>query len=86
MPTICIFRGIKIYVNFEDHSPPHFHAIYAGQECSILINEIELMNGEMPNKQLKMILGWTALHQEELIENWNLASKGESTFSIDPLR
>lgn len=86
MPTICMFRGIKIYINFEDHAPPHFHAMYGGQECCVLINEIELMNGDMPNKQFKMLLGWAALHQEELLENWNLASKGENTFVIEPLR
>ena len=32
MPTICMFRGIKIYINWRDHLPPHFHATYAGQE------------------------------------------------------
>ena len=28
MPTICMFRGIKIYINLRDHMPPHFHATY----------------------------------------------------------
>ncbi len=26
MPIICTFRGIKIYINYNDHMPPHFHA------------------------------------------------------------
>ncbi|MCR4948779.1 MAG: DUF4160 domain-containing protein [Treponema sp.] len=29
MPTISMFRGIKIYINWNDHMPPHFHATYA---------------------------------------------------------
>lgn len=28
MPTICMFRGIKIYINYRDHQPPHFQASY----------------------------------------------------------
>lgn len=28
MPRISEFFGIFIYFYFEDHNPPHFHAIY----------------------------------------------------------
>ena len=52
MPIICTFRGIKIYINYSDHMPPHFHAYYGEYECCIDINEIEKINGDMPNKQL----------------------------------
>ena len=41
MPIICTFRGIKIYINYSDHMPPHFHAYYGEYECCIDINEIE---------------------------------------------
>ena len=44
------------------------------------------MNGEMPNKQLKMLFGWTALHQEELQEEWYLARLQKELFPIDPLK
>ena len=40
----------------------------------------------MPNKQLKMLLGWAALHQEELKENWYLARHKQTLFAIDPLK
>ena len=40
----------------------------------------------MPNKQLKMLLGWAAVHQEELKENWYLGRQKEELFAIDPLR
>lgn len=86
MPIICTFRGIKIYINYSDHMPPHFRAYYGEYECCIDINEIEKLNGDMPNKQLKMLLGWTALHQEELKENWYLARQKETLFSIEPLK
>jgi hypothetical protein len=73
MPTISTFRGIRAY------------AEYAGESVIVDINGIEVLDGKIPNKQLKMLLGWAALHQEELLENWELASKGEETFEIAPL-
>jgi len=39
----------------------------------------------MPNKQLKMIFGWAALHQEELSEEWFLAQQQKELFPIDPI-
>ncbi|MCL2003433.1 MAG: DUF4160 domain-containing protein [Oscillospiraceae bacterium] len=86
MPTISFFRGIKIFMNWSEHNPPHFHATYGGDEVVVLINEIDVLTGGIPNKQLKMLLGWTALHQEELLENWELAEKKKELFEIEPLR
>lgn len=65
---------------------PHFHATYGGKEIIVSINDLEVIDGEMPNKQLKMLLGWAAFHQDELIENWNLASEKQELFAIEPLR
>lgn len=86
MPTICIFRGIKIYMNWREHQPPHFHAKYGSDEVAVSINDIEVLDGSLPNKQLKMLLGWTALHQEELLENWKLAEQKQDLFPIEPLK
>lgn len=86
MPTISMFRGIKIFMNWKDHQPPHFHAAYGGQEVLVAIRELEAVTGEIPAKQLKMVLGWAALHQDELLENWKLAEQKQELFPIDPLR
>ena len=40
----------------------------------------------MPNKQLKMLLGWAALRQDQLIENWNLAANKQDLFPLEPLK
>lgn len=40
MPTICMFRGIKIYINWREHQPPHFHAKYGSDEVLVSINDI----------------------------------------------
>lgn len=87
MPTICMFRGIKVCIYWQDHMPPHFHAFYGGAEVLVSIEDIEVMDGSsMPPKQLKMLLGWAAFHQEELRENWELARQKQELFSIEPLK
>lgn len=86
MPTISTFRGIKIFMNWHEHQPPHFHATYGGDEVLISIRELEVIEGSIPSKQLKMLLGWAAFHQEELMENWELAEGKQELFAIEPLK
>ena len=65
--------------------PPHFHATYAGKEILVSINDIEILEGELPSKQQKMVLGWAAFHQSELEEDWELAAQKQDLFPIAPL-
>lgn len=64
-----MFREIKININWLEHRLPHFHATYGGKEVVVSINELEVLETDLPNKQLKMLLGLAAFHQEELLEN-----------------
>lgn len=86
MPTISMFRGIKVCIYWNDHLPPHIHAFYGGDEVLVSIETLEVLEGTMPAKQLKMLLGWAAFHQDELRENWELAKRQQELFAIDPLR
>ena len=54
--------------------------------CTHSIEELEVLEGTMPSKQLKMLLGWAAFHQEELRENWELAREQQELFAIEPLK
>ena len=66
--------------------PPHFHAKYGSEEVIVNIKDIEVIDGKIPSKQLKMLLGWAAFHQEELLENWELAQQNEELFQIEPMK
>lgn len=85
MPEIARFLGIVIKMFYNDHNPPHFHAEYGDQTGWIDIENLVLIRGELPRKQLQLVLGWAALHQEELRLNWNRARAGESIERIAPL-
>ena len=40
----------------------------------------------MPQRALKMTFDWLEIHKSELMEDWNLAQKGEIINKIEPLR
>ena len=37
----------------------------------------ELLAGSLPKKQMRVVNGWLALHEEEVCEAWNLAVQGK---------
>lgn len=85
MPSISMFYGIVITMNYIDHQPPHFHARYAGNKASFAL-EGEIIAGFMPPKQAKLIAAWATIHADELAANWELAREREQLYKIDPLR
>lgn len=86
MPTISIFYGILIQMFWDDHAPPHFHALYAEYEVLINIKTLEVVRGKMPNRALALILEWANEHRDELLEDWELCIKGQPPKKISPLR
>lgn len=85
MPTVSLFLGIVIFMNYSDHMPPHFHARYQGRDASFTL-EGEMINGDMPPRQRKYIEAWALLHEEDLQANWELCRNHLEPLKIDPLR
>ena len=42
--------------------------------------------GFLPKKQLKLVLAWAELRQEDLLADWKLAMNSELPFKIEPLK
>jgi len=88
MPEIARFYGIIIKMLFSDnvqHNKPHFHVYYNDYKASVGIDG-ELLTGSLPVKQLKLVLAWAALHEDELYAAWNKAVRNETFDRIEPLR
>jgi Domain of unknown function (DUF4160) len=49
---------------------PHFHARHAEGEAKIRIDNLEVMDNNLGRWQLRFVLAWAELHQNELEENW----------------
>ena len=88
MPTISVFYGIIIrmfLIDNKHHHLPHIHAKYAEFEASIGIGDGEILSGELPRKQLRLVQAWIELHRDELMADWELAVSGENPYKIAPL-
>ena len=67
-------------------TPPHFHVEYGGEEMLVRIDDAEPIEGDLPSRQKKLILGWAVFHRDELMENWSLVAQQKELFAIEPLR
>ena len=88
MPTISMFYGIviRMYCGSSEHRPPHIHAYYQDYKASVDLATGEIIVGELPRRQARLVAAWVELHREELSADWELASRGELPFRIEPLR
>jgi hypothetical protein len=85
MPTISMFYGVLIRMFFYDtekHNVPHIHAEFQGQVAVYSIPEGELLAGKLPPRKHKMVVAWIAIHEEDLITDWDLAVDGKKPFPI----
>jgi len=88
MPIISMFYGIIIRLYLLDnkhHSLPHIHARYAEFEASVCVDDGEVLAGELPRKQLRLVQAWIELRRDERLADWELAVNGESPYKIAPL-
>jgi hypothetical protein len=86
MPEISRFYGIVIKMFFDDHNPPHFHALYGEYEVLINIYSFAVFAGNLPPRALGLVIEWATQHQDELLINWERARGQESLTKIEPLK
>lgn len=54
----------------DDHNPPHFHALLAGQAVQVKIVDLTVLAGSLPPAALRRVLDWAADHQDFLAAAW----------------
>lgn len=86
MPEISRFFGIVVRMHFEDHRPPHFHALYGEYEVEIAIDGPRVLEGNLPPRALGLAMEWAVTHVDELQLDWELASTRRPLNRIEPLR
>ena len=88
MPELCRFNGIVIAMLFKDnkqHNKPHIHVTY-GEHMATFGIDGELLAGEIPTKQFKLVQAWLVLHEDELYAAWNNAVQGQVFEKLPPLQ
>ena len=84
MPEISRFLGIVVGMFFNEHGPPHFHAVYGEHKITVEIQSGHV-TGEFPTRALRLVLEWASLHEQELVANWKRARRREPLARIEPL-
>lgn len=88
MPVISHFYGIIVQMFFnenEKHHPKHIHVRY--NEYEIVYDfDANILEGNLPNKQKKLVEAWILLHQEDLQSLWELMHNKGEIFRIEPLK
>ena len=72
MPERSRFFGIIIRMFAAPSAPhhrPHFHAYYQDAAAVIAIDPIEIIGGELPDRQRRLVEAWTEIHGAELGED-----------------
>jgi hypothetical protein len=88
LPIISQFYGILIYIYKElggQHHIPHFHAKYAEYE-SVYDFEGNIIEGELPKKQRRLVEAWCELHTDELNAVWTAWNESGEVIKIEGLR
>ena len=89
MPEISRFFGIIIRMFAEptaQHHRPHFHAYYQEAAAVFALDTVEVLGGELPQRQRRLVEAWAEIHQVELLADWKRLQSGRPPFKIDPLQ
>ena len=57
VPEIARFLGISVRMFYDDHAPPHFHAIY-GEYAVVVGRSTGVVEGRFPRRALRHLLEW----------------------------
>ena len=75
MPRVSEFFGIVIYMYYDDHPEPHFHATYGGREVKIRIADLSVLAGGLNPRAMGLVVEWATQHRAALRENWHRAGQ-----------
>jgi hypothetical protein len=51
----------------------------------VAISPIRVLNGSIERRAISLVMEWAAMHQPELMENWDRMRNDEDPFPIEPL-
>jgi hypothetical protein len=86
VPTISVFYGILIQMFWNEHAPPHFHALYGEHEALIDLRDLSVMRGSLPRRAMNLVTEWATDHRDDLMEDWNLCRQLQPPKPIAPLK
>ena len=84
MPTFFTIAGVKICLYFNDHNPPHFHALFAEYEVLIAIKSLKMLEGSLPKKKLKIVKEFAPLNRALVQKREDIQSQLDDWYTDNP--
>ncbi len=78
MPRLAKLDGVLLYIHFGDHPPPHVHVRGGDLNATMTIGDADVLAGDLPADQAKLVAKWIRTNRVGLTRAWNLASTGQS--------
>ena len=85
MPEISRFLGIIITMYYNHHLHPNFHLRYNQQKAIIDIQSLSILERKLTPRVFGLVIEWAAIHQPELLANWQRAREQKPLKKIEPL-
>ena len=71
MPKVAdLPRKIRVAQHYDEHPPPHFHAIQGDDEVLLCISDLSIYTGGLAGPALRCVRAWAHVHRAELLANW----------------
>ena len=71
--VIAHLDAVTISMWHHDYGPPHFHVTYNKYQASFYINPVQIRDGALPKPQLRQVIKWAKLYQDDLSVAWDVA-------------
>lgn len=84
MPLICEFLGIKVYMFYHDHLPPHIHLRGTDFKAVVSLPDGNLLAGLLPRRVKGVVAAWIKGEAKTLLEDWRRAQAGEPLLRVNP--
>ena len=68
---------------FQDHPPPHLHAVKDDLQLVVDIEGLSIIAGTLPRPLQKTVMKFARDNQQELLEAWATYTKGETPDRLD---
>lgn len=74
------------YLGMQLYKPSHIHVKYQEYEAVLSMPEDAVLDGSIPTGKLKLVQAWIEIFKDDLAADRELASSGQTVFTIDPLK
>ena len=76
---------MSFFNDSDKHHLPHIYVQYSEYRCVFDFNG-NILSGNIPNKQRKLIEACIEIRKEDLNTLWNILQDGNNGFTIEPLK